>query len=30
MKDVDFERRAVVVRQGKGDKDRITSPHLCS
>lgn len=24
VKDVDFERRAVVVRQGKGDKDRTT------
>jgi integron integrase len=24
VKDIDFERRAVVVRQGKGDKDRIT------
>ena len=24
VKDIDFERRAVVVRQGKGDKDRTT------
>jgi integrase len=28
VKDVDFDRQTIIVRQGKGDKDRVVmSPH---